>query len=310
MTAPTPIVNGATRQRTQADLYHGVPVLRLHVDDPIPSPRAPQRFAVQVHPDLARYWLTLNHPENRKSKSHAIKKYARDMSNGYWTFTPESVVFSKGGVLQNGQNRLWAITEAGVPVWLMVDFGWPDDLLQRIDRGAARTNSDALMVEGVANSAQMSGAYTITEKYLRSVGSAQRWTHFLPTSSEVLEAYREESELWDAAVAIGRRAYDSVDGLGPSTWTAAAYLIIKARDIEAAEDFFGEFIAEEGQAGSATRRLKSHYLRRKLLDTVSGDPREPLENIVRAFNAWSARRVVGFVRTGGAFELSRVKARP
>lgn len=289
------------------DAYHGVPVLRLHVDDPIPNPRAPERYAVPVHPDLARHWLTLNHPENRKAKPKAVKRYVRDMRNGWWVFAPEPLIFSQGGVLQNGQNRLLAVAESGVTVWLMVDFGWPEDLIQRIDRGASRTNADALSMEGIASATTLSGAYSFVVKYGNTVGTPLRWGQVLPTASEALEAYREDSDRWHAAILGGRRAYDSIRGLGPSTWTAAHFIIAGVRGIEEVDRFYNELVEESGEAGSATRRLKSHYLRRKLTDTVTGDPREPMENIVRAFNAWTTGKPVGFVRVGGAFVLSAVR---
>ena len=63
------------------------------------------------------------------------------------------------------------------------------------------------------------------------------------------------------------------------------------------------------RAGSATRRLKAHYLRRKIGDTASHDRREPMENIVRAFNGWVTGKTVGFVRTSGAFVLSPIRRR-
>jgi len=299
----------AVEPRIRRDTHYGIQVLRAHVDDPIPSPRAPERYAVLVNPDLARYWLTLNHPENRKKKPTAITKYTRDMLSGSWTFTPESLVFSHSGVLQNGQNRLYAVIESGAPTWMMVDFGWPEDLLQTIDRGSARTNSDSLTVEAVPNASVMAGAFTLSVKYQRTFGTPLRWSVMLPTSSEALAGYRDEPDMWAEAISVGRSVYDATQGLGPSTWTAAAFVIGKVRGMGDAVSFLSEVRDETGEAGSATRRLKSHYLRRKITDTSSGDPREPMENIIRAFNAWVTGKPVGFVRTGGAFVLTAVRKR-
>lgn len=296
-------INTAPKRET----HYGIPVLKLHVDDPIPSPRAPERNAVQVGPDLARYWLTLNHPENRKRKQSAIKKYSRDMANGSWRFTPESIIFSQSGVLQNGQNRLLSVIESGTPTWFMVDFGWPDDLIQQIDRGSARTNADSLAVEGVPNSAILAGAFTLASKYRNTEGTPLRWSVYLPTASEALAAYRDDPDAWQFAVRIGQTVYGATQGLGPSTWSAAAFVIAEKRGQTETQAFFEEVRDETGEAGSATRRLKSHYMRRKLTDTSSGDAREPIENIVRAFNAWVTGKPVGFVRTGGAFVLTPVR---
>lgn len=288
------------------DLYHGVEVLRLHVDDPIPTPRAPERYAVRVYPDLARYLLTFNHPKNRKKKPSAIAKYARDMSQDYWAFTPESIVFSNRGILEDGQNRLWAVIESGATVWIMFDFGWPEDLIQCINRASSRTNADAFTVNGYQYATAASAAVGLVEKYLATVGTPLGWTQRLLTPSEALDRYTQDPEAWDAAGQWALRLYSATQGLGPTTWAAAYFLIAKARGPESAA-FFQAVLDETDDPGSATRKLKSHVLRRKLNDTSSGDSREPIENIIRAFNAWAMRRPVGFVRTGGAFVLSAVR---
>jgi len=297
----------ALPERIKPDLHHGVPVLRLHVGDPIPTPRAPFRYAVHVYPDLARYLLTFNHPQNRKHKPTAIRRYARDMANGNFGFTPEPIIFTSSPVLANGQNRLRAVELSGASVWLMLDFGWPEDVIQRIDRGSARTNADALGIDSVKHAATVAGAYTYVMKYESTVGTPLRWTNTTPTGAEALEAYREHPDPWAEAADWGTRAYRATNGLGQSTWSAAYFILAAVRGSETAQSFYSELIGESGEAGSASRRLKSHYLRRKLSDTSSGDPREPMENIVRAFNAWVSRKPVAFVRTGGSFVLSPVK---
>lgn len=301
-----PSTNGTT-EKVAEDRHHGIPVLRLHVDDPIPRPRAPQRYAVRVYPDLARYLLTFNHPQNRKRKPAAIEKYARDMAQGYWSFTPESIVFSQAGILEDGQNRLFAVEQSGASVWLMFDFGWPSDLIERINRGSSRTNADAFSVNGYKYATVAASVVGVVRKFDQTVGTPNRWSQRLLTPSEALEDYRTSPEAYDLAAAWGTRLYGSTQGLGPTAWAAAYFVIAKVRGRETADAFFQEVVDETGEAGSASRKLKSHYLRRRLSDTASGDSREPIENIVRAFNAWATHKPAGFVRVGGAFVLTPVR---
>jgi len=289
------------------DLYHGITVLRLHVGDPIPTPRAPERYAVHVSPDLARYLLTFNHPNNRKPKPTAIAKYGRDMEQGYWPFTPEAILFSNRGILEDGQNRLRAIEQTGVSVWMMFDFGWPEDLIQCINRGSSRTNADAMTFNGYRYAAAAAAAVSLAEKYISTVGAPLRWSKRLLTSSEAVSRYEADPAAWDTSGSWGLRLYSATQGLGQTTWVAAFFLISQVRGQERAAEFFQAVIDETDEPGSPSRKLKSHYLRRKLSDLASGDSREPMENIVRAFNAWSGHKPVGFVRTGGAFVLSAVR---
>lgn len=287
-----------------AETYRGYPVLRLHVDDPIPT--EPGFKAIHVTPDLALYLLTFNHPRNRLPSKPHIAKLARDMVAGNYYFSPECIIFSTGGVLQNGQNRLWAVIEADTPVWFMVTFGWPEDLILSIDKVRARTNADGLHFIDTPNNAVIASAISIEYKYRSVVGTTDRWSGSR-TPHEVVEAFEENPEQWQASVTYGRRAYSTVKGLGPSIWTAAHYIIATDAGESRANQFMTEIAEQTGEPNSPTRRLITRYLRRNITDTASGDPREPLENIIRAYNAWTMHKPVQFIKTTNPFTLSAVR---
>jgi hypothetical protein len=294
------------RGQESEDIYHGIPILNIHAGDPIPTPRAPQRYAVRVTPDLARYWLTLNHPLNRRRRERHIQKYASDMMRGYWAFTPQSVIFSTTGTLEDGQNRLMAITVYGEPVWLMVDFGWPEGINNQIDRGAARVASDVFRVEGVPQSTVTAAAVVLFDLYQQTVGTPLSWTA-RPTLSGVqaLETYRGDEPLWHEAIKAGARVHDAHHALSKTMWAAAFYIIANARDErDAVGRFYEELTEGTGAPGSVTRKLEKEYTRRKITDTLTGDRREPNENIIRAFNAWDAGKTYSHVTRGG-FTLTR-----
>lgn len=288
--------------------YRGVSALRMHVGDNIPSPRGPQRYAVRVTPDLARDWLTRNHPNNRHPRPRLVKKYGADMAAGLWAFTPEPIIFSVSGILQNGQNRLLGVTEAGVAVWMMVDFGWPEDLIQTIDRGIARTNADALHIDTVPNAAITAAAITTVALYDLTAGTPLSWTAKpAPSSAIALDTYRANPSAWDDAVRAGRRTYDSLQhGLGAGVWTAAAFILDRARTGDG-QAFMEEVATGTGAPGSPTRRLADLYIRRSMQDTRSGDRREPMENILRAYRAWRGTGTLNFVGKQPGFTLTKVK---
>lgn len=296
----------ALRGQEPEDIYHGVPVLDIHAGDPIPTPRAPQRYAVRVTPDLARYWLTLNHPLNRTRRERRIPQYASDMRLGLWAFTPQSIIFSQSQTLEDGQNRLMAVTVYGEAVWMMVDFGWPDGIINQIDRGSARVVSDTFKVEGIPQSNVSAAAVVLFDLYRQTVGTPLSWTA-RPTLSAVqaLAVYRSDEERWHEAVKIGARVHDAHHALSKTMWASAFYIIAHARDeSESPERFFIELIEGTGTPGSVTRKLEKEYTRRKVSDTVTGDRREPIENIIRAFNAWEADKTYSHVTRPG-FTLTR-----
>jgi hypothetical protein len=289
--------------------HHGVPVLEMHVGDVIPTPRAPERYAVLVTPDLARYLLTFNHPNNRNRTQRRVALYARDMDADMWQFSPEPVLFSTTGVLMNGQNRLMAVTETGKPQWLMLDFGWPITLMGVLDRGKARTTADALHVRGVANASNVAAIATKVWQYDRIVGQPRSFSGLeTPSSASVAAIIEADEESYQDAARTGKRTYAALEkGGSPAVWGTCYYIIARA-DSEAARRFFDEVADGTGAPGTATRVLAQWFLRRPVSVTRSGDDREPIELIIRAFNAWSAGKTYSAVRTRG-FALSHVKAR-
>lgn len=289
------------------DTYHGIRVLALKVDDPIPTPRAPERYAVRIYPDLARYLLTLNHPDNRGIRVRAVAKYAEDMRAGLWWFTPESLVFSTTGHLHDGQHRLVAAAEYGSDVWMMCDFGWPDGIINAIDRGIGRTNSDAFAIESVPNPAVVAGAMAVEARYLEAVGTTRGYsTKVVISAQRSLALYRESPDSWQVAVRAGSRAYERLDrALSPSVWAAAYHIIADAYPVEA-EAFFEAVIEGSEEPTSASRVLGNWVRRHPIGATRTGDKREPLEIIIRGFNAWRAGRQMALPKAPG-FTLSRVR---
>ena len=139
-------------------------------------------------------------------------------------------------------------------------------------------------------------------------GTPKTWSTRLLTPSEALHKYAACPEAWDVATVWGRRAYETINGAGVATWVAAFFVIAEAVGTERAEAFFEEVTSGTGAPGAATRKLWAHYRNRKVGDTASGDRREPLENVIRAYNAWTSNKPVGFVRVAGAFVLSMPKS--
>lgn len=294
----------------QPDLYHGIPVLNLRVDDPIPTPRAPERYAVRVYPDLARYLLTFNPEGNRNIKPRTVTRYVGDMRNGRWPFTPESVVFTDVPTLANGQHRLSAAAEYGADVWMMFDFGWPSEIINAIDRGEKRTNADALTIERIPHASRVAAAMSLVERYIYVMeqGGTRTFASLpTPSSQATVAAFRADPDGWTEAARSGERVYNTLDkGFGVGVWVAAHRIIADVHGAQVATDFFEAVAAGTDPAGSASRQLADWARRRPMRATRTGDQREPLEVILRGFNAWKAGKALAFPKAPG-FVMSRVR---
>lgn len=102
-----------------------------------------------VSPDLAREWLILEHPKNRRTPG-VTAKYAAEMTAGGWRPSPQPIVFAQSGVLMDGGNRLRAIISSGTTQLLTIWFDWPDEAFPCLDRNAPRTIYQADNMTGEA----------------------------------------------------------------------------------------------------------------------------------------------------------------
>jgi len=294
--------------------YHGLPVLTLRVGDPLPAPPCPARYAVRIGPDLARYLLTFNIANNRGRRDRKIVQMAADMAAGRWQLSPQCPYFSVSGDLINGQNTLYAITEAagmkpGLSVWCVLDFGWQDDLVYVIDRGTARNAADDLHMASIHSPATLAAIASRVWQLTQLMGTDRSFSGFaVPSGPAILEMVRSDQAAFEQAGKVGKRTYERLDkAAGPSVWGSIYYLAAKESS-EGAEAFFSEIAEGTGEPRSATRALADWFRRRPISATKTGDSREPFELVIRAYNAWSRGKSFAFPKYRG-FTLSNLRPR-
>lgn len=288
------------------ETYHGIPVLEMRVGDAILTPRVPTRYAVHVGADVARYLLTFN-LNNRGFKPRQIRKMAADMRAGRYLFSPQGPILDTSPVLINGQNTLAAVIDSGCMVWIVVDFGWPHEIVTVIDHASGRTNADTLHFAELPSGPSIASIATRVWQYERLVGTTRSVLGMdVPTSPEVLEIVSADLDAYTDAVRHGKRVYERLDkGGAPSLWGTAYYMIAKAQP-ERVVTFFDEIAEESGTPRSSTRVLAQWFRRRPNSTTKTGDAREPLELIIRAFNAWSVGKSYAFPKWKG-FQLTQIR---
>lgn len=74
----------------------------------------------KITPDMAREMLEAN-THNRRLDAKTVSAYALDMKNGRWEIdSPTPITIGEDGVLKDGQHRLSAVVESGVPITFVV----------------------------------------------------------------------------------------------------------------------------------------------------------------------------------------------
>lgn len=227
-----------------------------------------------VTPAVARKWLAQNAENNRKPRGIRITQYARDMHNGKWQDTGESIKFDTTGRLVDGQNRLHAVIEASemkcsdrcihgpdapALVYLNVIYDVEPEAIFVMDTGAARTFGNALQFTGV--------------HHTNNVAAVVRWSMLWdrgqltaagdgPTHAEMMARYHADADRFGTAAARGRDMLRA--GLGaPGPFSVAFYLFHRI-DADQAHTFFDRLITGENVAkGHPALTLRNRLIRDK-----------------------------------------------
>ena len=109
---------------------------------------APTVAKMTITPAMAAHWLENGNTRNRPISDAVVSRYARDMKAGRWQLSHQGLAFDAHGVLLDGQQRLWAVVEADVPVEMYVWFNLSADTLMIIDGGRSRSLVDHLRLGG------------------------------------------------------------------------------------------------------------------------------------------------------------------
>jgi hypothetical protein len=95
---------------------------------------------------------------NRHVRDSRVKQYASDMRSGLWRQTGDTIKITAKGDLLDGQHRLWAVIESGVPTEFLIVEGLDEEVMPAIDTGATRNLADVTRIAGYDNTATLATA--------------------------------------------------------------------------------------------------------------------------------------------------------
>lgn len=101
-----------------------------------------------ITPAKAQQYLEKN-TSNRPLRKNRVAKYARAMQSKEWRVTNQGIGFNCDGSLLDGQHRLHAVIQSGVPVRMSVTRGLDRESMFGIDVGGNRSVPDIARVAGV-----------------------------------------------------------------------------------------------------------------------------------------------------------------
>lgn len=105
-----------------------------------------------VTPDMATNWLQTG-AKNRNISARQVEKLTNQMREGKWSLDGQTIKFSSKGDLLDGQHRLHAVIQSGIPTRMLVVTGIHDPMaFGTIDTNiAVRGAHTLLQMDGILN---------------------------------------------------------------------------------------------------------------------------------------------------------------
>lgn len=138
---------GTATKLSLADSLGAMPKPEVAQGQPPKNPGVPE--LVWMTPRRAEWFLSKNHPNQRELPRPTKELIKTDLRGGDFLLTHEAVAVSTLGNLIDGQTRLTAVVESGVPTWLWVFWDVPENTMGVVNCGKARGTEDYAKVRGL-----------------------------------------------------------------------------------------------------------------------------------------------------------------
>lgn len=240
-----------------------------------------------IEPAQAEAWLGLN-KRNRNARKAYVSALADVIRRGEWKLNGDAIRFSKDGDLLDGQHRLRAIVEAGIPVRSVVVAGLDPEAQDTMDRGTKRSIGDIFTIHGITEGKTMAAASSWLHRLDTGTASKFEGGGHGVSPAQALAVYERNRGLHDSSRA-GRLMADSGLRLNPSAAVALHYLFSKIDRVDA-DRFFDALARGTGlEAGDPILALRNALIR-----NASQRFRQPPHRLVawtiKAWNLWRAGR--------------------
>lgn len=233
-----------------------------------------------ITPEIAERLLEVN-KKNRHISDYLVRQIANDIIKGQWQLNGETVIVSREGLLNDGQNRLTAIILAGKPAESFMVFGVAHATRTTVDMGRQRTTGNFLHMEGVHYSNEVAATIKLLTSYKRGIYASGG--SFNIGKQDILTLYHVHAALYDSTmIRFMNDRYATQVGKVP---LATAYLILRNIDRVRSETFFEKLLTGAHLPGDSPIL----FLRQRLLEAKVERRRawEKLELILRYWLAYA-----------------------
>jgi len=192
--------------------------------------------------DVAQTLLRQN-ANNRSVSPQNLANVKNSLLRGEWRLNGEAIKVARDGSLLDGQHRLIAVAETGIPIETVVISGLEPEIQATMDTGKSRTLGDVLRMRGYAQSHSLAALATGLERMDNySLRSVVQTGNGAPVSvAQGLARVEREPGLADVVRRVAR-----VKGILPGRIAGVLYYVFSGIDFDDAEHFFDKLQTGEG----------------------------------------------------------------
>ena len=249
-----------------------------------------------VTPAKAAEFLRHN-SRNRPLSKRIVGEYAEAMRRGEWQSTHQGIAFDVTGGLIDGQHRLAAIVEAGVPVELLVFTDAPAESFDVVDTGKRRRAADVLAIEGEKSATMLASMVRTVWHYDNRPDYGWSGGDAAVTNHQIVQTLAEQPEIRDF-ITFGERIAVATSMI-KSAAGAASYLISHADPTRDLTEWFDGIVEGTGLGKGDPRLLfrRAMFTRRQAGQPQRRhDTREHVTLYLKAFNAWATNTALPQLR--------------
>jgi hypothetical protein len=197
---------------------------------------------VTVTPELAAHLLA-NNPENRGINPKTVRQIQSAIEQGRWEVNGETVIVSVEGLLNDGQSRLKAIAQSGIPTETAFVYGVSRSSRYTVDQGRARSAAMMAKMMGLPNPDARAAIARLVMAYELSGGKSVTLANSF-SANDQLRLAQEDGDVAVAAAFVDENRKHFQQYFSPAI-LGACYAILREIDAEDATDFihqlaFGE----------------------------------------------------------------------
>ncbi|MFJ6315288.1 hypothetical protein ACIQJW_04345 [Streptomyces californicus] len=241
---------------------------------------------IWVTPEIASSFLSRD-SLNRRLNAERVAALADAIRRKEWRLTHQGIAFDETGSLLDGQHRLHAIVEAGIPVQMYVFHGLPREIFPVLDTGKPRSGADTLLSTGAKHRPLLSSTIRHVTLFNTMPNEPWRGSRAHVSNDRILSAYNADRDRYTEAVVVSREL--SAHLFASPTAVAASYFVTTyAAPAANLDDWVSGLKSgaslEEGDARLALREVPRETQKRGPRRRMT--MQDQMAIYIKAWNAW------------------------